>query len=294
MAHHTHQHHHHTGQSEADEAALAAILDLDAEVLSAHLSELTAWLADLTRDDAPVRRILDLGSGTGTGTLALLPRFPDAEVVAVDQSPYLLRHLLDRAHGRGLAERVRTVEADLDAGWPDLGRADLAWASASLHHLADPGRTLREVYAALRPGGLLAVVEIEGFPRFLPEDIGLGTPGLEERLRAELAGLRAEQMPLLGADWGPRLAEAGFTVEAERLVTIELGHPLPEATGRYAQALLRRTRDAVGDRLSADDLAGLDVLVDGEGPESLLRREDLVVRAERSVWVARRPARPTG
>ncbi|GAA1190054.1 SAM-dependent methyltransferase [Kitasatospora gansuensis] len=289
MAHH-HSHQHHAGPPEPDEAGLAAVLDLDAEVLHAHLAELTAWLKDLT-GDAPVRRILDLGSGTGTGTFALLSRFADAEVVAVDQSPYLLRRLLGQAHERGLAQRVRTAEADLDAGWPDLDPADLVWAAASLHHLADPGRALREAYAALRPGGLLAVVELDGFPRFLPDD---PVPGLEERLRAELSQRHAEQVPHLGSDWGPRLTGAGFTIEAERVFGIELRHPLPEPTGRYAQAVLDRMRGAVGDRLGADDRAALDVLIDSDGPEGLLRRTDLVVRAERSVWVARRPVHPAG
>jgi hypothetical protein len=33
----------------------------------------------------------------------------------------------------------------------------------------------------------------------------------------------------------------------------------------------------------------LDALVDGDGPGSVLRRDDLVMRTERTVWAARRP-----
>jgi hypothetical protein len=40
----------------------------------------------------------------------------------------------------------------------------------------------------------------------------------------------------------------------------------------------------VADRISADDLAALDTLIDG-----VVRRDDLRVRATRSVWLARRP-----
>ncbi|GII59230.1 hypothetical protein Pth03_76190 [Planotetraspora thailandica] len=44
----------------------------------------------------------------------------------------------------GVADRIRTIQADLDQTWPALGPADLVWASASLHHMAvssiEPGQ----------------------------------------------------------------------------------------------------------------------------------------------------------
>jgi SAM-dependent methyltransferase len=188
-----------------------------------------------------------------------------------------------------VADRVRTVEADLDAAWPELEPVDLVWASASLHHMADPDRVLAEAFAGIRPGGLLALVEMNGFPRFLPDDVGLGRPGLEERCHAALDHLRDTDLPHFGADWGPRLSAVGFTIEGERTVAVELTPPLPAAAPRYAQASLRRMRDAIQDQLSADDLAALDALLDGDGPDSILKRGDLSVRAARPVWVARRP-----
>ena len=149
------------------------MLDLDAEVLADHLRAVRAELLALA--DAPVRRVLDLGAGTGTGTFALLADLPDAHVVATDASPDMVERLRRRAADLGLAERVTVVQADLDEGLPAGEPVDLAWASASLHHLADPDRTLAEVATALRPGGLLAVVELAGFPRFLPEARRPGT-----------------------------------------------------------------------------------------------------------------------
>ncbi|WP_199442128.1 class I SAM-dependent methyltransferase [Umezawaea beigongshangensis] len=279
MGHDHHDHHDH-----ADQTVLAEVLDLDAEVLHTYLTDLTAWLRDLVGDPAP-RRIVDLGAGTGTGTFALLERFPDAEVVALDASAQLLHRLGSRARDLGVADRVRTVEADLDVAWPAVGTADLVWASASLHHVADPARVLTDVLGTLRPGGHLAVVELDSFPRFLPEDLGFGRPGLEARFRALVAAQRATDMPHLGADWGPRLSAAGFTVEVERVIEIELTPPLPEAAARYAQASLTRLRSGFGDRLDAEDRAALDVLLGG----NLLQRDDLTVRATRTVWLATRP-----
>ncbi|MFI0975795.1 class I SAM-dependent methyltransferase [Streptomyces sp. NPDC021093] len=298
---HSHTAHSHTAHSDhaaepgqADQSGLAEMLDLDAEVLHSYLTEVTDLLGELTAD-APPRRILDLGSGTGTGTLALLRRFDGADAVAVDVSEEMLHRVTAKVRDAGMdASRIRTVEADLDADWPDgLGPVDLMWASASLHHMADPDRALADVFATLRPGGLLAVAEMEAspFPRFLSAELEaeLGRPGLEERCHAALADQHAEAVPHLGDDWGTRLAAAGFTVEAERRFDIRLTAPLPAATGRYARATLGRLRDHLEDRLGADDLAALTVLLDGEGPESILRRDDLTVRTTRLLWVARRP-----
>ena len=116
---------------------MAELLDLDAGVLHSYLSEVTAWVQDLAAGGLD-QRILDLGSGTGAGALALAQRFEGAEVIAVDKSAYLLARLGEKARDLGMGGRVRTVEADLDAAWPVLGPADLAWASSSLHHMADP------------------------------------------------------------------------------------------------------------------------------------------------------------
>jgi SAM-dependent methyltransferase len=173
--------------------------------------------------------------------------------------------------------------------WPAVDTLDLVWASASLHHVADPDRVLTEVFAALRPGGLLAVIEMGSFPRFLPDDLGLGRPGLEARCHALLADDHADAVPNLGSDWGPRLPRAGFTIEAERAFAIDLRPPLPASAGRYAQAPLRRMRSGLDGRLSADDRAALDTLVDSEGPDGVLQRSDLTVRAARTGWAARRP-----
>jgi SAM-dependent methyltransferase len=232
------------------------------------------------------RRILDLGTGTGTGAFALARRFEDADVIAVDVSAFMLDHLRAKAPGLGLTGRIQTIQADLDAGWPATGPVDLVWASNSLHHVKDPDQVLAGVFAALRPGGLLAVAEMDSYPRFLPDDIG---PGLEARWHGILAEERVRELPHLYSDWGPRLSAAGFTVEARRTFTIDLAAPLPAAAGRYAQASLTRLRSGLEGRLSADDLATLGPLLDSDGPQSVLRRDDLTIRAARTAWAARRP-----
>ncbi|MCT9104800.1 methyltransferase domain-containing protein [Streptomyces mirabilis] len=283
-AHHVHEHEH-EHEHEHDTGDQVEILDLDAEVLAEHLASITAWLPIGTGP----RRIVDLGCGTGAGTLALLERFPEAQLTAVDLSAAHLNRLREKAAAAGAADRVRIVRADLDAtAWPELGTPELVWASASMHHMPDPDRTLRQVHDLLAPGGLFAVVELAGFPRFLPEDAPEDAPGLEERCHAALDHHHADQVPHRGADWGTKLTKAGFTVEGERTVTVDIGPPRTDAAGRYALSSLRRMRGGVASALTAEDLAALDRLLDTGSPHSILRRIDLRVRTERTVWAARR------
>ncbi|MEV1026236.1 class I SAM-dependent methyltransferase [Streptomyces sp. NPDC050264] len=282
----SHAHAHDTEQPRDD---LAQILDLDAELFAAYLDSVHRKIAELS--EGGVRHIVDLGAGSGTGTFGLLRQFPDARVTAVDSSADMLEQLTRTAAARNLAARVRPVLADAGESLPGVSDADLVWASASLHHLDDPAAAMDVIFAALRPGGLLAVAELDGQPYFLPEDAVPDRPGLEARCRTALTALHAEQVPHLGSDWGPVLAAAGFGIEYEQTEQLRLDadSALPESAGQYAYLVLRRIRGAVDGLVDAADLAALDTLLDG-GARDVRHRDDLVVRTKRQLWIARRPA----
>jgi SAM-dependent methyltransferase len=279
-----------------DFSAWAELLDLDAEVFHDYLRQVTALVGEVTAGTA-VRRIADLGCGTGAGTLALARLFPGALLHPVDAAEPLLERLGAAVRARGLADRIHPVRADLDQEWPEqLRDLDLVWASASVHHLADPPQCLARLRASLTPGGWLALVEVDDpvrfQPRFLP-DRHDGTPGPDTRARAALVPAMAAAMPSLGADWGALLIEAGFIVATDRVFDLALRPPLPTATGRYALLTLRRLRQQLRDldredQLTADDLAELDELT-GAGPRAVLHRDDLFPRTRRHLWLARRP-----
>ena len=98
------------------------------------------------------RRILDFGCGTGDTAAALVARVPGAEVVGVDVSAPAL------ALARASHPAARF--ADL-AELPALGAFDLCYVNGVLHHVepAQRGETLATIFAALRPGGRLALFE---------------------------------------------------------------------------------------------------------------------------------------
>jgi SAM-dependent methyltransferase len=270
--------------------ALAELLDLDAQVHQAYLTEAVDWLQRLA--DQPPHRILDLGTGTGSGSIALAQRFAGSEVIAVDQSEAMLARVRDKALEQGLASRIRTVQADLDAAWPAVEPVDVVWASNCLHEMPNAERIFKDIFDALRPGGRLAVIEMDAAPTFLPDDLGrgLGRPGLESRYRAALAAQQdAGEAPHLGPNWAPSLERAGFVVLESRTFTLEVTPAQSSSVGRYTRTYLSRIRSQLQDRLDADDLSALDALLDQDGPESVLHRDDLLVRGTRTGWIAGRP-----
>ena len=280
-----HDNHAHRVEHEHDpghEADLADMLDLDAEILGSYLDDMTAWAEKHAREVPD--RVVDLGAGTGTGTLALARRFPQAEIVAVDSSASMLERIEASARRQGLTGRLRVVQADLDVAWPEVGAVDLAWAALSLHHVADPDRMLSDLFAALNPGGLLVVIEMDSLPRFLPDDVGHGRSGLETRLHDAMAQDDWNAHP----DWRESLERAGFAMAAQQTFDIEVS-PAPPSLERYARMFLSRVRSALEDRLTIDDLDTLDHLFADESTNALLRRHDLTLRSSRTAWAARRP-----
>jgi ubiquinone/menaquinone biosynthesis C-methylase UbiE len=287
---HVHAHAHsaadHAAADHAAPEGMDDLLDLDAAVLHDYWTAALDWVRD-TVPGAPAR-VLDLGAGTGTGALGLAARFPAAEVVAVDVTAESLRRLRAKAAALGLAGRVSAVEADLDQDWPDLGPLDLTWASMSLHHLADPGRALRDVRTVTRPGGAVAVADFPEPLRFLPDDLGTGEPGFENRMLQRLSPAHTAEMPTLFSSWGPQMTEAGWTVIAERDFAISVDRPAHPDAPRYARTWFERLSQRFAGLLEPGDQATLAALLDDDGPHSLLRSASLHLHGSRIVTLATR------
>ncbi|AJT43131.1 class I SAM-dependent methyltransferase [Psychromicrobium lacuslunae] len=273
MAHsaHTHQH-----------GSIADLLDLDSAVLHRELTATLDWLQD-RNGQLPPRKILDLGAGTGNGTIALAERFPAAELLAIDFSAELLSGLQQRAEAKQLGDRVSTLQLDLNDHWPELGRFDLVWAAAFLHEVEHPEAVLAKAFQLLRPGGLLAISEMASAPRFLDHD---SDNGFEERLQQVLRARTAGHNNY--PDWSQQLASSGYLGVEKRVRRVDLALAAEPLGGRYAQSYFKRIQPTVSDSLSDADQARLAQLV-GEGPASLLARPDLRLRTERTAWLANRP-----
>ena len=96
------------------------------------------------------RRIIDLGCGTGTVTALLRARWPEAEIVGVDNS----QSMLERA--RTAVPDVRWERADL-THWTTSDAVDLIVSNAALHWLDDHATLFPRLLSLLHSGGVLAV-----------------------------------------------------------------------------------------------------------------------------------------
>jgi SAM-dependent methyltransferase len=155
--------------------------------------------------------VADLGCGVGmvTGLLAELVG-SEGQVVGIDSSGAQLAEARERLNGAG--SHVRFVEASAtDTGLPP-GSFDLVYCRFLLIHLPDPERALREMFALLRPGGILVC-----------EDGDLTASGSEPPSALDtFADLWGRLGPARGLDYtlGRRLFQ----------MVLDAGFPAPEIT----------------------------------------------------------------
>lgn len=111
-----------------------------------------AWLLD--RVPAGAREALDLGCGSGDFARLLAGRAE--RVLAVDLSPQMLALARERSQG---VVNLEFQQADLlEWEWP-VNRFDCIASVACLHHLPmEP--MLEKMKAALRPGGVLIILDL--------------------------------------------------------------------------------------------------------------------------------------
>lgn len=149
-------------------------------------------VASLAHAGAPLRRVLDLGAGTGLLSARIAAAHPGVALDLLDGSPTMLDGARERLDGGsrpalGLQDDQKAGRfgegaggvafhlGDLRGAWPE-GPFDAVVSALAIHHLEAPEKRelFRRAHDALRPGGLFVNAE---------QVLG-ATPELQRRYRA--------------------------------------------------------------------------------------------------------------
>jgi SAM-dependent methyltransferase len=106
----------------------------------------------------PDRDLLDFGAGTGLVSLKLQPHV--RKVFAFDTSAGMLRALGDKV-AQGHIGNVELVQGAPGESSPTLPAVDIIVSSMALHHVRDIPAIARAFKSALRPGGQLAIADLD-------------------------------------------------------------------------------------------------------------------------------------
>jgi 2-polyprenyl-3-methyl-5-hydroxy-6-metoxy-1,4-benzoquinol methylase len=101
---------------------------------------------------------MDFGCGTGLVTLNLAPLL--GSMLGVDSSENMVEQLNLKAKQQGYGN-VRAVRLDLERGELPDGRYHLITCSMTLHHIPEVVPLLTALRSLLRPGGYIALADLE-------------------------------------------------------------------------------------------------------------------------------------
>jgi predicted methyltransferase len=110
-------------------------------------------------DLKPGMDVADIGAGTGLYTLLFARAVrPDGKVYAVDISPGFIDGIMARAADVGVDNVVPVVNRQRSTELPPES-IDLAFMADTYHHFEFPQAMLASIHQALRPGGVLAIID---------------------------------------------------------------------------------------------------------------------------------------
>ena len=100
--------------------------------------------------DGP-KRILDVGCGPGNSTNVLKSRWPQAEIIGLDNSQAMIEE------AKSNYPAMDWMSADASGDLTGLGKFDIVFSNAAIQWIPDQEKLLSKLYGMLNKGGILAV-----------------------------------------------------------------------------------------------------------------------------------------
>ena len=206
----------------------------------------------------PDARVLDLGCGAGHVSFQVAALV--AEVVAYDLSAPMLEVVAQTAAARNFVN-LRTVQGAAECLPFADGEFDFVFSRYSAHHWSDLGLALREARRVLKPGGVVAFIDV----------MSPGTPLLDTHLQTvEVLRDSSHVRDYSCVEWLRQVSDAGLRVRSHTRQRLHIDFPSWVARMRTPEvfcAAILALQAAVGDEVceyfevASDGFFSFDVLV---------------------------------
>jgi ubiquinone/menaquinone biosynthesis C-methylase UbiE len=116
----------------------------------------------------PIKRVLDIGAGSGILAIELAKAHPDWRITGIDVSEEMLKIARENVKQEGLADRVEFLEGIAETLPFEDNYFDLVVSNASLHMWADPKKVFKEIGRVTARRGYCLIWDNLRVPPFYP------------------------------------------------------------------------------------------------------------------------------
>lgn len=161
--------------------------------------------------------VLEVGSGPGFITEQLLRALPNSHITCVELDPDLIARAETYLQSKGLQGRYTIAHANLmRMDFPD-NSFDFAFARLVFQHLRDPLGAATEILRVLKPGGKLAITDVDDGLRAIINPESDAADAISKKMEAGQERRGGDRK--IGRKLWKLLAKAGYTnLDLESLV----------------------------------------------------------------------------